>query len=158
MYRVLWKSICPLPDSLCFCMFVTHKCFRSSNRLKYKTKITQVSTRCSFNWWFSILKGKKTIQTYMAFCEKVIAPLVKSWANCGKSQFLESWVKFHWPHPGLITARPVKPRDHLNRTCLTWAKRSQKERHHAMIHRNSGTDEKQSNWHLSVWKWLQSYF
>ncbi len=32
---------------------------------------------------------------------------------------LESWVKFHKPHPALITARPVESRNHLNRTCLT---------------------------------------
>ncbi len=31
---------------------------------------------------------------------------------------LESRVKFHYTHPGLITARPVDPRNHLNRTCL----------------------------------------
>ncbi len=32
---------------------------------------------------------------------------------------LESWVKFLQPQPGLITARPVESRNHLNRTCLT---------------------------------------
>ncbi len=32
---------------------------------------------------------------------------------------LESRVKFHYTHPGLITARPVDSRNHLNRTCLT---------------------------------------
>ncbi len=32
---------------------------------------------------------------------------------------LESRVKFHYIHPGLITARPVDSRNHLNRTCLT---------------------------------------
>ena len=40
------------------------------------------------------------------------------------------WVQCHWPHPGLITARPVKSRDHLNGACETKAKRSQKVRHH----------------------------
>ncbi len=32
---------------------------------------------------------------------------------------LESWIKFHKPNPGLITARPAESRNHLNRTCLT---------------------------------------
>ena len=96
------------------------------------------------------IKGKKTIQAYMALCEKITTLLVKSWSNFGQSHFWESWVQFHWPHPGLIIARPVKSRDHINRTRLTKTTRS--AGHHATIQWNSGTDEKQSNWHPSVWK------
>ncbi len=32
---------------------------------------------------------------------------------------LESWVKFHWTLPGLITARHVESRNHFNITSLT---------------------------------------
>ncbi len=32
---------------------------------------------------------------------------------------LESYVRFHLPNPGLITARPIESRNHLNKTCLT---------------------------------------
>lgn len=33
------------------------------------------------------------------------------------------WVQFHQPHPGRITARPLQPRHHWNRTCLVMQSR-----------------------------------
>lgn len=36
LYTVVWKSVCCLPDFLFFCMSVTLKCFKSSNKFKYR--------------------------------------------------------------------------------------------------------------------------
>lgn len=50
LHTVLWKSIPPPPSfpSYIFGMFVTLKCFRSSNKLKHWTEVSQVNTKCSF--------------------------------------------------------------------------------------------------------------
>ena len=53
---VVWKGFCPLPDFLFFCMFVTLKCLRSSNKFKYKTKITQNAV---IKLRFLLLRDKK---------------------------------------------------------------------------------------------------
>ncbi len=46
-----------------------------------------------------------------------------------------SWVKFHKSNPGLITARPVESRNHLNKTCLTkWS--MLKEQHNLKTFKN----------------------
>ncbi len=75
-----------------------------------------VNTKCSFKWWFHLLREKN--------CPNLPGPTLKKiLLNCEKTVInhiiLESWVKIHKPNPGLITARPVESRNHLNRTCLT---------------------------------------
>ncbi len=78
-------------------------------------------------------------------------PLLKH--NCGLS---------HLSSVSLATSRPdychtcSQSRNHLNRTCLTkWSRpKILKATHHVEIQRNSGTNEKESNWDLSVWKRL----
>lgn len=49
MYSAGGKNIHPLPDFFCFCTFVTlHNCFRSSNKIEYKTNITCLNMKYSF--------------------------------------------------------------------------------------------------------------
>ena len=55
--------------------------------------------------------------------------------NWDEPHFWESWVQFHSPHRGLITARPVESRTHFNRTCLTkWSRlKDQKQMRNKVI-------------------------
>ena len=150
-----WKSTCPVPDLL-FCMFATLKShFYFSDQTDFNIdKYNQIKTqKAVFNWWFYLLRGKKTLNLHGPMWKRNCPPSINHEVTMVKSHFLESWVKLQWPHPSLITAGPVKSRDHLNLTCLTKTKSPQKARH-ATIQRKSGTDEKQSNWHLSAWKRL----
>ena len=67
--------------------------------------------------------------------KKWLPPLYKSWMNWDEPHFWESWVQFHSPHRGLITARPVESRTHFNRTCLTkWSRlKDQKQMRNKVI-------------------------
>lgn len=71
-HTVVCKSICPRPDFLFFLCLSHLKCFKSSNKCKYSTMITQVNTKCSFFNEGVHCQGEK-FQTSMALCEKVIA-------------------------------------------------------------------------------------
>lgn len=48
---------------LFFYTFVTLKCFSSSNKFKYQTKITEVKTTCSFYVMLSFIKGTLSAPT-----------------------------------------------------------------------------------------------
>ncbi len=64
----------------------------------------------------SFIKGKKLSKPTWPYMKKILLNHEKTVIN---HIILESGVKIHKPNPGLITARPVESRNHLNRTCLT---------------------------------------
>ena len=88
------------------------------------------------HWWFHLLKKKcSSMLFYLTLCEKVIARLSYLINKFNQPNSIDCWVQFHYPHPGMITARPAKPKHHLNRTCLECeaARKSQKAAHDATI-------------------------
>lgn len=80
------KSYLPLPDLLFFA-YLSHL-----HDLDYQTNTTQTES-VFLNDDFIYLE-KKMIQTYLALCDKVFAPLLNSLINCDWLHFLESWVQF----------------------------------------------------------------
>ncbi len=93
---VPWKGFCPFLFYNFFCIFVTLKRFRSSNKLQYFTKITQVNTKCSFEIIISFIKGEKAVQTCLALHEKVIPPKSNNWLCHTLQQQLQSSVCDNW--------------------------------------------------------------
>ncbi len=67
----------------------------------------------------SFIKGKKLSKPTWPYVKNELPLLLNHEITVINHIILESWVKFHYPHPGLITARPVESRNHLNRTCLS---------------------------------------
>lgn len=55
--KVLWKSICPPPYFLYFCLFVTYKFLRSSSLLLHKINVSKHKIH-GFNWSFHLLQIK----------------------------------------------------------------------------------------------------
>ncbi len=67
----------------------------------------------------SFIKGKNLSKPTWHYMKNELPLLLNHERTVIKHIILESWVKFHLPKPGPVTARPVEPRNHLNRTCLT---------------------------------------
>ncbi len=120
--------------------------------LNIKSKITSKHNMQFLNEGFFLWRENK-IQTHMALCEKVFAPHPLLKHNCGLSHL--SLVSLATPRPDYCHTCS-QSRNHLNRTCLTkWSRPKDPQKlHHVEIQRNSVTNEKESNWDLSVWKRL----
>ncbi len=113
-YIVTWFFFCPF---LFLFLHMTH--LKDSDQTNFN-----IAQKYKMQF-LNDLRGEETVQTNL--CKgwekktwKMKFPLLLNRERTVINHIiLESYVRFHLPNPGLITARPVESRNHLNKTCLT---------------------------------------